>query len=189
MSPQIARLRKEHANFIKLLTLLENQLDCFHACETVDYELMLDVVHYMTHYIDPVHHAREDRAFARLAQRDATAYAVVAELERQHQVIADSGARLLQYLDAAVSGGVFPRETIELPARAYIEYLRRHVRKEETELFPRAEDHLCEEDWRLAEAEGVADDPLFSAAVGARYRALHEKIARHAGCGCVLEAA
>ena len=48
MSDPIALWHAEHANFAKLLDLLEGQLDLFHKCESPDYELMLDIMFYMT---------------------------------------------------------------------------------------------------------------------------------------------
>lgn len=189
MPYHLAQLRREHGNFLKLLDLVEHHIEQFHAGQSIDYTLMLDVMHYLTHYIDPVHHAQEDRAFAQLARHDPAAAPLVAGLRAQHVIIAESGARLLQTLDAVINGALLPRTTVEVPARTYIAYLRAHVRQEEAQLFPRLASVLRSRDWRLIERDARIKDPLFSDAVSERYRRLHEQIARHAGCGCATEAA
>jgi hypothetical protein len=44
----IDKLQKEHADFAKLLGLLEAQIELFHHGEQSDYDLMLDILYYMT---------------------------------------------------------------------------------------------------------------------------------------------
>ena len=58
----------EHVNFAKLLNLLEAELDLFHEGDSPNYELMLDIMFYMTHYPDVLHHPREDLAFAKIKE-------------------------------------------------------------------------------------------------------------------------
>jgi hemerythrin-like domain-containing protein len=63
MTDTIAVWRAEHLNFAKLLDILEEQLQRFHTGDEPNYELMLDIMFYMTHYSDLLHHPREDLAF------------------------------------------------------------------------------------------------------------------------------
>jgi len=80
MRSEILRLRQEHANFRKLLDLLEEQLDLFHRGESPSYQLMTDILHYMINYPDHFHHSREDAIFACLAKRDPGTAKSVEEL-------------------------------------------------------------------------------------------------------------
>ena len=80
MSDSIAVWRAEHANFATLLDLLEGQLDLFHQDAKPNYELMLDIMFYMTHYPDVLHHAKEDLAFARIRELDVNVRPIVDEL-------------------------------------------------------------------------------------------------------------
>lgn len=57
MTSTIDALQKEHTDFAKLLDLLEAQIGAFHRGERPDYDLMLDVFYYMTHYPDRFHQA------------------------------------------------------------------------------------------------------------------------------------
>ena len=64
MTNDIDKLQSEHTDFAKLLDLLEAQIGLFHRGEQPDYNLMLDIFYYMTHYPDRFHHPKEDLAFA-----------------------------------------------------------------------------------------------------------------------------
>ena len=179
MTNDIDKLQKEHTEFTKLLDLLEAQLGLFHHGEQPDYDLMLDIFYYMTHYPDRFHHPKEDLAFARLVERDPEIRAKVEELARQHQVIALSGARFLDNLDAALTGAMLSRQSVEIPALEYVTFYRGHMKFEERELFPIARVNLRDEDW--AEINATMDpgeDPLFGQTFDERYRAIRRQIAR-----------
>src|SRR5438046_4647146 len=62
--------RAEHVNSTRLLDLLGDQLEVFHAGGVPRYELMLDIMYYMTHYSDVLHHPKEDLAFAEIKARN-----------------------------------------------------------------------------------------------------------------------
>ena len=63
MNRHIRKWQAEHANYRRLLDLLRSETERFTAGGQPDYELMSDVVHYMTQYPDRFHHPREDVAF------------------------------------------------------------------------------------------------------------------------------
>jgi len=74
MPDTLAQWHTEHVNFAKLLNLLEAELDLFHKGDSPNYELMLDIMFYMTHYPDVLHHPREDlglRNSTRICARSA----------------------------------------------------------------------------------------------------------------------
>ena len=90
MSDPIALWRAEHTNFATLLCLLECELERFHKGEPPDYDLMLDIMFYMTHYPDVSHHPKEDLAFARIREREVTARPIVDERPRRTFASANS---------------------------------------------------------------------------------------------------
>jgi hemerythrin-like domain-containing protein len=181
VSDHIAHWHAEHVNFGRLLGLLEAQLDCFHRGDAPDYELMLDIMYYMTHYPDQIHHPKEDLAFARIVAREPRMRAAVDELLRQHDWLRESGAELVRVLDDIVNGSVVARERVEAPARAYLAGFRGHVQKEETDVFPAAR-ALTAADWTaINDAIAHRDDPLFGKTTEQRYVALQRHIARQNG--------
>ena len=188
MTNDIDKLQKEHIDFAKLLDLLEAQIGMFHRGERPDYDLMLDIFYYMTHYPDRFHHPKEDLAFARLAERDSSTRLAVEELARQHRVIAESGSRFLDNLNAALAGAMLKRESVEIPALEYVTFYRNHMKMEERELFPLARTRLADDDWiRIGVAIESTEDPLFGPQVEQRYRTIHQQITRAAQCGCAVD--
>lgn len=185
MSTRIEIWHQDHANFSRLLTLLEAQIRLFHEDAAPNYELMLDVMYYMTHYPDLFHHPKEDVVFEKVKKLDRGAHRIVDELLRQHVVLRESGAKLLQNLDGVVADAMLAKTSIEAPGQTYIAYFRSHMEKEESEIFPLASKLLSDEDWRaLDAAEPLPTDPLFGETVQKRYQSLHQHIARELGCGC-----
>ena len=93
MNDRVATWHDEHANFAKLLNLLEAQLNLFHRGISPNYALMLDIMCYMTHYPDLLHHPREDCAFEIVKERTPKLASLVDELMAEHVVAVQSGER------------------------------------------------------------------------------------------------
>ena len=62
----LAELRRDHANVSLLLEILEEQSQRLLAMERPDYDVMDDIMHYMTSFADAVHHPKEDVLYRRL---------------------------------------------------------------------------------------------------------------------------
>lgn len=181
MLDALALWSRDHANFAVLLDLLEREVELFHRGETPDYELMSDIMFYMTHYTDLVHHPREDLAFARMRERDPAMETVVDELIAQHAALKRAGETLTGTLADIVNGSITSRARLEVPARDYAELLRSHMRREESAVLPRVASLLRPRDWSAIDAEvRHVEDPLFGSGGEQRYAALREQISREA---------
>ena len=171
----------DHVNFGRLLTMLESEVERLREAESPDYELMHDIMYYMTHYSDLLHHPKEELMFARVKSRDGSTRATIDALTAQHAELRDIGEEMVSALDAIVNGSITSRERIETAARAYISGLRAHMRTEEAEILPRAGQLLTDADWADIDAAiAHVDDPLFGAHVQERYAALRDEINRQA---------
>lgn len=178
MSGPTARWHAEHANFSRLLSLLESQVAVFHGGGTPDYGLMIDIVSYLRHYPERVHHAREDVAFARLVARDPSLHGAVGRLLQEHRVIENAGDVLLTLLNEVANEAVLPRAQVEAAAATYLVYYRHHIATEERDVLPRAAELLAPEDWAAVNAAvPTGRDPLFGDEPEARYRELRRLIA------------
>lgn len=190
MSGHILKWQAEHANYHKLLDLLQSLTETFMHGDEPDYDLMSDIVYYMTQYPDHYHHPREDVAFRRLLARDPTLAAIVDELAHQHGAISECSTALAADLAAAANGAMMPRSTLATDVRNYVAFLKNHMDDEERELFPRLAAALDDEDWFLVDsAIHFAADPIFGDSVQERFRTLHRRIAGQAHCGCKEPAA
>ena len=181
MPDTLAQWHTEHVNFAKLLNLLEVELDLFHKGDSPNYELMLDIMFYMTHYPDVLHHPREDLAFAKIKARDKSVGAAVDELSEQHAQLRKIGEELVGGLSDIVNGSIASRESVETPGRAYVANFRSHMRTEEKDILPMAAKLLRDSDWsEIKAAIQHIDDPIFGTAAEKRYAAIHKQIARQA---------
>jgi hemerythrin-like domain-containing protein len=171
----------DHVNFGRLLNLVERELAPLHDAGAPDYALMLDIMYYMTHHSDIVHHPKEDLVFARIKAHDERAGPAVDALTAQHVQLREMGAALANTLDDVVNGSIASREHVEATARAYVSALRAHMRTEEGEILPRAARLLSESDWTdINTTIAKARDPLFGAQLEERYARLREEINRQA---------
>ncbi|MEJ8835563.1 hemerythrin domain-containing protein [Ramlibacter sp. AN1133] len=177
MNPVMA-WHEEHAYFARLLQVLQEEVDTLYTGQTPNYELLLDIVSYLREYSDQVHHPREDEAFKRLARRSPELRPILVRLHQEHRVIAQSGDRLRELVEEAVSDAVLPRADIEAAASTYIVYYRNHIATEEKEVLPVAARSLTEDDWLAAkEAAPAKADPLVGGDAGDRFRHLRRRIA------------
>jgi hemerythrin-like domain-containing protein len=167
----------EHGNFSRLLSLLETQVAVFHDGGKPNYDLMIDIVSYLRHFPDRVHHAREDAAFARLVARDPGLQGKISRLLQEHRVIAHAGDKLLRLLNEVADEAIISRAEVEAAAATYLVYYRHHLATEERDVLPRALELLTQEDWAAVNAAVPAGrDPLFGDASEERYRELRRLI-------------
>ena len=163
----------EHANFSRLLDLLERQLARFHEGEQPDYGIMLDAIGYLREGPDRFHHPREDVMFAQLARRDPSMRIPINRLLQEHRVIAVAGEELRARLEDVVAGSVVARASLEAAAAVYLTYYRYHLFAQERDIMPRAEQALTPQDWRaIANIIEPGPDPLFGEPPQERYREL-----------------
>ncbi len=178
MTDPLALWHAEHVTFARLLDLLEKEVVAFHATETPNYDLMVDIVYYLRNFGDRLHHPREDVAFARLLEHQPRMQSVINRLLQEHAVIAAAGDELLHRLNDLVEDVITPRTAVEAAAATYLVYYRHHLDKEEREVIPCAAQLLTKEDWTVvAAAVPGGPDPLFGDHAEVRFRELRRQIA------------
>ena len=181
MTDPIAAWHAEHVYFKRLLDLLHKQVDVFPTGQRPNYELMLDILHYLRHYTDQFHHPREDVAFARLARHCPDMKLTLDRLTQEHRVIARAGTTLLKYLEEATAEAVIPLAEIEVAAATYLVYYGNHIAREEEDVLSRAAQVLTADDWEAVRAAvPVGHDPLFGDHPEERYREVRRQIALEA---------
>jgi hemerythrin-like domain-containing protein len=169
----LALWRAEHVIFARLLDVLEAQIRVFQAGEQPDYGLMADIVGYLKDYADAFHHPREDAAVARLLVRDHSAQGLVRRLEQEHRVIDSAGRELHERLMQITADALVARGVAESAAATYLVYYRHHIGKEESEVMPRMQRMLTDNDWAdLAQTLTAGSVPGGMVAIDSRLRAL-----------------
>jgi len=177
MTDRIARWLEDHANFGRLLDVLEGELESFHWAARTNYRLMLDIMSYMIQYPDRFHHPQEELAFARALRRNARLRGAVATLTQEHAALRESGEDLVRRLEAVLNEAILPRADVVTSGVQYIRTLRRHMRREELEVYPEVAKALRPEDWAAVDdVLAHRSDPLFGPKVEARFRLLRRQI-------------
>jgi hemerythrin-like domain-containing protein len=173
----IALWHAEHADFSRLLDLLDEQVRMFNEGERPNYGVMLDILSYLREAPDRFHHPREDVMLAQLARRDPSMEMQVNRLLQEHRVIAVAGEELRARLEDVIAGNVMPRANLEASAAVFLTYYRHHLSTQEREVLPRAEKALTREDWvTIANVINPGPDPLFGDAPQERYRELRRRL-------------
>jgi hemerythrin-like domain-containing protein len=179
--PVLATLHAEHLYMATLLKLADGQLESLLAGEdSVDSRVLYESLHYMTHYPDAFHHPREDMVYQRAGELDQSIADDVDTLQREHDYLAEMGAKALQKV-ASWQAGELAFKDAATPAREYIDAVYRHMNAEEKLIFPQIEKLLSDEDWRQLEQEDLLTpvaDPVFGPKIGREYRNIARKARR-----------
>lgn len=174
----LAELRQDHRNMAILLDLLQEEIERVHENESADFELLQDIMRYMTVYSDAMHHPKEDLIYAGLRAEQPALAAGLEIVEDDHRQIAELSEQLRDDIEAVVSGTAVTRERIIADAKEYLRRLRRHMAWEEEELFRRA-DELADS-LTIDVSHLTASDPVFGAKREASFANLLQTIQREA---------
>jgi len=166
----LAELREDHRNLRLLLDLLESESSSITVDDEPDFELLHDIMQYMTVYSDAVHHPKEDLVYDLLREHDAEWATGLEQIEPEHREIAYLGTTLRNDIEAIISGTAVTRDRLNSDLQDYVIQLRKHMRWEEDELFPMA-DKLASanRDASISVALFPDDDPLFGATTAASF--------------------
>ncbi len=181
MSEILEQIYTDHINISRLLNLLELETDRVARGEAANYCMMADIMYYIAHYSDVIHHPREDRILAKLVEKSGQHLELVEPLKKEHKEIPVLSKRISDLLAGIADGAMISRDLITQECHNYIELSRAHMRREEAEVLPLARQILDEDDWaEIAGTMTVAEDPLFGGIVTESYRALYDVITREA---------
>ncbi len=173
----LEQLKMDHENVATLLDILDDQIECVRKEENADYDLMRDIMHYMTTYPDGFHHPMEDAVIEKLIERDPSNRDMALGVVKEHTDLARKSKAFLDTLVKVVDGEIVLRKDIVARGVDYIQFLRSHMRREEERLFPRAEAVLSEKDWKqISETIELRRDPVFGEIVDAQFRSIYQFI-------------
>ncbi len=138
-------LREDHRNMSIMLDLLSQQVEHVREGERPDYELIHDIMSYMTIYSDAVHHPKEDVLYSAMKLEKPELAEGLERVGPEHRDIAQTGEALRNDVEAIASGAAVTRERLINDATEYVHTLRRHIAWEEEDLFRRASDLIQDE--------------------------------------------
>jgi hemerythrin-like domain-containing protein len=169
----LSELREDHRNMALVLNVLESTVETATNGEDPDFELIGEVMRYMTVYPDAVHHPKEDLVYAELKKQRPDLAEGLDDVPEDHKQIAALGSKLREDVEAIVAGAAVRREQFIVDALKYVGRLRSHMTWEEEDLFNRIDTMIGEN----SHAVDVGDfthikDPVFELEVEAAFRRL-----------------
>jgi hemerythrin-like domain-containing protein len=173
-------LHQDHINMSKIAALIAAELADLEDGAPLNYDLLENIMSYVTAYPDTYHHPTEDIVFARLRHVAPEAGTDIDALLAEHEKLLAYGREFLRAIRAIEEDAVVTRAEFLEKGRGYLELLSGHMNREEAGLFRLAAEHLDVADWEEIGARVEAmEDPLFGSAVNADYRRLWQRITAH----------
>jgi len=166
MSKALTIIRDEHRSIYAILHGMEYLVQEIRARrKKVDPRVFHAMLYYLDTFSERMHHPKEDQyLFRAMRERDASAEALITELEKEHAGGEDSLRRLAQSLNRYQEGGEKEFPAFALEVENFVRRCRDHMHKEEDQLFPLARKLLAADDWaKIDRAFEENRDPLASA--------------------------
>lgn len=139
------RLQDEHRAISAVCALIERLADARRGAD--DLKLVRLALEYLRDYPEWHHHPREERLFALAVERDPLLVEVFEKVMDEHDRLPNDTARLLALLDAGADEAGRPALTQAL--KDYVAEQRKHVEREDREIFPRLRGLLDDAAWTL----------------------------------------
>jgi len=174
LSEILRRLHQDHANGLRLLAMLDRQIETMSGGKRPDWDIVQGIIQYFSTYPDLGHHPLENQILTRLRSRHPAAVEPFLGLENEHRQLSDT----LRHM-AAVTQRLVPivRATYLDLLRSFVAGQRDHVQREEVEFLVAARRLLDAGDWQeLDSAAPKIVDPLSDPA-DSRFQALRRHFA------------
>jgi len=166
-------LREDHRNMTLVLNILDRIADIAKAGEDPDFELVDEIMRYMTVYPDAVHHPKEDVVYTELKKRRPDLAVDLDDVPADHREIAELGSRLRDDVEAIIAGAAVRRENFIKDTSEYVQLLREHMQWEEEDLFRRVDEMIGEEGQAFdVEKYQHIKDPVFELEIESVFRRL-----------------
>ncbi len=178
MNEAIRIIRDEHRSLAAVLSALRElaRLATRPGVEP-DFAALRAMLYYIDAFPERMHHPKEDaHLFARLAARAPHAQALVDALRAEHE----TGARMARELERTLlefeQTGPRSAQRFAAAVDAYLEFHRRHMKREEEEVLPLAQQVLAAEDWAAIEAAFRGHEDPIAGMRESDFQALYQRI-------------
>lgn len=183
MTRALEIISNEHRSMWQLTVVLEEL--CKHCADPEhkpDAELFDMILDYIEQYVERVHEPKEEAYLYRaVLERSSEGNDMIAQFKREHagtpEAVAGLRARLKTVVRDYPAGAAEFRQALE----DYISMMRRHIMKEESDLFPLARKTLTDVDWdEINSAFADSADPSFGEEALVEFRLRMSRIVNQA---------
>lgn len=174
----MAELHQDHVHLSRLLDLMDEQLEILSTDGDPDLLLMMDIVNYIQHYPDLVHHPKEDQVYKVFRERSDHWNDEVDALLKEHHNLPEATLEFFRLLEGAANGSsIVSRDVLIERVEKFVKLQRAHMNQEENKIFPVINKTLTDEDWATVEKNLIQQvDPLFGSNVEDCYKNLYHNI-------------
>ena len=174
MSETMRKLRQDHINISRLLTVLERQVTAMERGDRIDWDIVRRIVEYCLAFPDLYHHPLEDQVLTRLRRKELVAAGPSTSLVAEHRDLSASLRRVAAAVEQVLQDATVPRDWFVSLVRKFLGAQRDHMRREESEFYPAAERAFGLSDWADLDkaASRIPSDPLFDSPTDRHYVAL-----------------
>lgn len=156
-----------------VLDILDRIAASARAGEDPDFELVDEIMRYMTVYPDAVHHPKEDVVYTELKKNRPDLAVDLDDVPADHREIAELGSKLRDDVEAIIAGAAVRRENFVKDASEYVQHLRDHMQWEEEDLFTRVDEMIGKDSLPIDVARYQhIKDPVFELEVESGFRRL-----------------
>lgn len=140
-------LKDEHRHMAWLLSCLEAVSEQLLETGDVDIERLDDIMQYVAHYPDLFHHPREEVLFRQLRRVNPRFSDQINHATREHREMTQMSSKIDAMVKSIEAGELVETKQLVVRVREYVALVRRHMSREEKELFEPALERLSEESW------------------------------------------
>lgn len=173
----LSELHQDHVNLNKLLQMLESKVERLREGDQPDFNLLGDVVEYITDYADGLHHPREDMLYEYFQGRDSELDKNLSLCDAEHKELKGLGEQFKETIECIVHDAVMPMSEFIEKLADFLSCQRRHLDMEEGVLFPAINAVATEADWAvLIDKLPRPVDPLFGEKQAAKFTSLYKEM-------------
>ena len=177
----VSGIKAEHRALARILGAMQLWVAHYRdAASPTDLALFEAMLRYIEEVPDRLHHPREDAVLFPAVAAHECGRELVTELEREHAYGTPMLNELRRAYEALRQRAPNALNQLSSAVDEFAEFYWLHMRKEEQQLLPLAEDLLSAEQWERVESAFCNEsDPLFGAAKSEKYRMLYRYISSH----------
>lgn len=138
----------EHRHMALLYSCLEDMADQLGCGDDVEVSRLHDIMRYVSHYPDLFHHPREEVLFRRLRRVSPRFADAINHASREHKELRALADRIDGLVQGMEGDEVIDRRQLVQQIREFIALGRRHMEREECELFRPALVKLDADAWK-----------------------------------------
>ncbi len=173
----IERIRREHGYMVRLLAILRRKLNLLKQEMPINYSLVHDIVDYLAHHSERVHHPKEDILYLYYLENYGRE-SDIENLELEHQHLSTKTHGFLNTLDMILQDAVVPQHVFMEQLETFITAQKQHLDMEEQSILPLIERVFNASDWQAVEGlwNVSEDDPVFGETIAEHYKQLAERV-------------